>query len=434
MGRRRRLLVVQVAGLGFDLLQRRGLAVANGLNFRPMQAPFPGLTCPAQATIRTGLLPCQHGVPANGLWFKDIRRSMFWEQSCHLVEGRRVWDSLRRRGGRAALLFWQQSLGEDVDVLLSPTPVHKHHGGLVESVYSRPEGLYDDLCVSVGRRFRLAQYWGPMASPSSSRWIAEATASLMQGKDAPDLCLTYLPALDYDLQRYGPESRQSERALACLMEDLMILLRAAADGWDVIVFGDYAIGPVQPGGVIMPNLLLRQSGWFRTRSVQGMLYPDLPASGAFAVADHELAFVHVDEESLEDEVAEALQRLPGVDRIMRKAELAAAGLLHARGGSLLAIAGAGHWFAYPWWESSEKGPDYAGHVDIHNKPGYDPAELFWGWPPFTVSRNPGRVRGSHGRPGADRRVAWAATPGLGNIEAGSLAELGAWLREWCGSV
>ena len=34
-------------------------------------------------------------------------------------------------------------------------------------------------------------------------------------------------------------------------------------------------------------------------------------------------------------------------------------------------------------------PDFASHVDIHNKPGYDPKELFF--------FNKGVVKGTHGR-------------------------------------
>ena len=91
------------------------------------------------------------------------------------------------------------------------------------------------------------------------------------------------------------------------------------------------------------------------------------------------------------------------------AELAAAGLKHSRCGSLLAVAKPGHWFAYPWWEPHERSPDYAAHVDIHNKPGYDPCELFFGWPPPSVSQDSSRIRGSHGRLGPDRMATWAAT-------------------------
>lgn len=53
--------------------------------------------------------------------------------------------------------------------------------------------------------------------------------------------------------------------------------------------------------------------------------------------------------------------------------------------------------AYPWWREKRDAPDYAGHVDRHNKPDYDPCELSFGWPPGSVSQNRGRNQGSHGR-------------------------------------
>ena len=34
------------------------------------------------------------------------------------------------------------------------------------------------------------------------------------------------------------------------------------------------------------------------------------------------------------------------------------------------------WFSYHFWDDDARAPDYARTVDIHRKPGYDPAELF----------------------------------------------------------
>ena len=59
---------------------------------------------------------------ANGVFVRPLRRAMFWEQSAALVVGERIWTNFRHRGGRVGMMFWQQSLGEDVDVLLSPAP------------------------------------------------------------------------------------------------------------------------------------------------------------------------------------------------------------------------------------------------------------------------------------------------------------------------
>ena len=65
-------------------------------------------------------------------------------------------------------------------------------------------------------------------------------------------------------------------------------------------------------------------------------------------------------------------------------------------GDLILTAQAGRWFAYPWWEPASEAPDYARHVDIHNKPGYDPCELFFDVLPTRVSLDATRICGSHG--------------------------------------
>jgi predicted AlkP superfamily pyrophosphatase or phosphodiesterase len=279
----------------------------------------------------------------------------------------------------------------------------------------------------VGRPFALAQYWGPMASARSSRWIAEATAGLIGRRaETPDLCFTYLPGLDYDLQRYGPGSRQARRALREVVAEVE-LLRAACrrDGRELVVFGDYAIAPVA-GDAILPNRRLFEAGLMACRNVGGRLYPDWHASRAFALADHEICHVYVRDAAAVETAAALLRDLPGVEAVLDAGGRRAQGVAHPRAGELLAVAAEGAWFAYPWWRAASEEPDFARHVDIHRKPGYDPCELFFGWPPGSVSRNPRRIRGSHGRVGPSRQAAWAATHLEG--EAMSLLDLAAAVR------
>jgi predicted AlkP superfamily pyrophosphatase or phosphodiesterase len=405
----RRFLIIQAAGLGYDFLQRHHGARWRDLTFAPIESAFPALTCAVQAGFRTSTPVSAHGMPANGFFHRDLRRPLFWEQSSALVSGPRIWEAFRRRGKRVAVLFWQQSLGEDVDMLLSPAPIHKHGGGLVDSLYSQPASLYDDLRARVGAPFRLHRYWGPLASARSSDWIAHATAALLaDARQAPDLCLTYLPALDYDLQRYGPDHPRAVTALDALLSQLGLLLKAAtANGYETIVFGDYAIGSVNRP--VFPNRMLKAQGLFQTRRVAGRLYPDFHASRAFAMVDHEIAHVYLQGGIAPEAVKATLTGAEGVGDILDSAAQEDTGLRHARSGDLVLVAKPGAWFAYPWWTAPAEAPDYAGHVDIHNKPGYDPCELFFGWPPPSVGRNPARIAGSHGRGGADRMAVWAAT-------------------------
>jgi len=327
------------------------------------------------------------------------------------------------------LLFWQQSLGEDADVILSPAPIHKHHGGMIQDCYSRPADLYARLCADLGRPFRLRHYWGPLASVKAGDWIAAATAQLLTYDDAPELLLTYLPTLDYDLQRHGPGSEKAYYAALCVEQQVNRLLAAAGrSGYEVLVYGDYGMAAVTAPAVL-PNLALRDAGLLETRSVGGMLYADLYASRAFAMVDHEIAHVYVRHAEDIPAAADVLGRLDGVDQVMDRPAQQAAGADHPNAGELLILAAEGRWLAYPWWTDRREAPDYARHVDIHNKPGFDPCELFFGFPPPAVSLDTSKVRGTHGRAGAARCVSWAATFALSAAPA-DLIGLASAVRDW----
>lgn len=428
MSAQRRLLVVDVAALGWELLERNARTRLDGLRFQPADTVFPALTCPVQAAFRTAAPPSANGVWANGFFDRRLCQTFFWEQSAALVRGARIWDDHRAAGGRTALLFWQQSLGESVDRLLSPRPVHRHHGGIISACQSRPAAWADELERQLGV-FPLARYWGPLAGAGSSEWIVRATlAALDAGADAPELIFTYLPHLDYDLQRFGPAHPAARRALDRVFGWLGRLHRAAKErGYEVLFFGDYAIAAVT-GLPVFINRDLRAAGLFRTRTVKGRTYPNFFDSAVVAVCDHEIALLYARDGTAATAVRTALESGKGVAEIIPVARRAG-----EDGPDFLAVAEEGRWFAYPWWETTREAPDYAAHVDIHNKPGYDPGELFWGFPPPRVSLSPARVRGTHGRPGARRRVAWASTAPL-RPEGDDLLALARALRCWLGNA
>ena len=405
----RKLLVVEVAGLGWDLVSRLSQH-SKGPVFHKLETVFPALTCTAQASFRTASLPREHGMISNGLFFRNLRKPMFWEQSASLVAGERIWEKFRERGKRVGMMFWQQSLGEDVDLILSPAPIHKHGGGMIQDCYSRPGDLYARLTQTVGRPFNLMHYWGPMASRKSSDWIVAATRAVMAMTDvAPDLLLSYLPHLDYDFQRFGSGSRQADEALRVMANHLnQLQVHAKATGYDFLFFGDYAMAPVTKGPVF-PNRALREAGLFFVRPVKWRAYADFHSSAAFAMVDHEIAHVFASDENATRHAKDALLNLPGVGEILDRPAQQKMGVDHPHSGDLVLIAEEGFWFAYPWWSDRKEAPDYATHVDIHNKPGYDPCELFFGWPPLSVSLDATRIRGSHGRNGAGREVAWASS-------------------------
>ena len=385
-----RILVLSVAALGADLLREAGVERLAGLPVRPIAPVFPAVTCVAQATLRTALPPAGHGIPANGLYLRDTFQTQFWCQSARLVRGPRVWEPFRAKGGRVGVYFFQQSLGEDVEELASPAPIHTHGGGMIMATYQKPARV-----LGCDNPVKLWRYWGPLAHPKVGRGIADALAARLARGDAPELIFAYLPTLDYQLQRHGtrhPAVAASVRELVAQVET--VAAAARAQGYALLIVGDYAITDVT-GTVAFPNRVLRRAGLFATRPVRAMRYPDLYQTRALALCDHQVAPVYCADPAAKEAARRLLADHPEVEAVREG----------VAGADLELVAKPGCWFAWPWWDDPREAPDYATHVDIHNKPGFDPCELFFGANPFHSGADVTRVRGTHGR--ADAPVALA---------------------------
>ena len=366
-------LNVMVAGLGWRMLERRGSTEIAGLRFHPERSVFPAVTCVAQATLRTGLQPEDHGMLANGFWSADLGKPLFWEQNAALVKGRRVWSGRRAAGEKIGMFFFQQSLGEDVDAVISPAPIHKHGGGMVMSCYAKPS----DAAPRIEKRcggFPLWKYWGPLASPTVGRNCIDWFEAMLD-ETRLDEAYLYLPTLDYAAQKYGPGSRQDDKSFKELCSQLERLAELCGKlGAELCVKGDYEITPVTREPV-NPNVSLREAGLFRVRTVKGMAYPDFYQSSAFAMCDHEFCIIFGEEKN---RAADALLSTGEYELPQDSVH-----------GATILLAKQGGWCDYRWWTRRGEAPDFAAHIDIHNKPGFDPRELFF------FCR--GTVRGTHGR-------------------------------------
>lgn len=395
-------LVVMAAALGYQGLERRKLLRLAGLDFKPATSVFPAVTCVAQASFRTATEPRVHGMTSNGFYSRVLRKPSFWEQSASLVQGPRIWSPVRASGATVGMYFWQQSLGECVDSVISPAPIHKHGGGMIMRNYAQPPEMGEILDKTCGT-FPLHRYWGPLASPKVGDAVLKNFFAMME-THAPDYAFLYLPTLDYEAQRTGPQGAAADRALAVFVRQLEQLVSFASKaGAALTVCGDYEITDVTSAPV-HPNATLRQAGYFKVRPVAGRAYPDFYTSRAFAMCDHEVAHVYVREPEDVAAVAKLLVETGDYASVeVREGQPWA----HASAGEILLAAKAGSWCAYPWWTHRREAPDWATHIDIHNKPGYDPCELFFdrSFPPKTC-QDDSRIKGTHGR---SSTVAWAST-------------------------
>ncbi|MEU1408804.1 nucleotide pyrophosphatase/phosphodiesterase family protein [Streptomyces sp. NPDC005728] len=414
------LLVLDVVGLTptlLDHMPRLGALAASGSR-AGLTTVLPAVTCTAQSTFLTGTLPAEHGIVGNGWYFRDLGDVLLWRQHSGLVAGDKVWEAARRAhpGYTVANVCWWYAMGADTDYTVTPRPVYYADGRKEPDCYTRPPALHDELTAKFGT-FPLFSFWGPTADLTSSQWIIDATRHLNRTRH-PDLTLCYVPHLDYDLQRFGPRDPRSLKAAADLDAALAPLLEeAAAEDRTVVVLSEYGITPVSRPVDI--NRALRRAGYLQVHTQVGMEYLDTMASRAFAVADHQLAHVYVRRSEDLPGVREVLQGLDGVGELLDDEGKKEYGLDHPRSGELVAVAEPDAWFTYYYWLDDARAPDFAQLVEIHRKPGYDPAELFMDpLDPYVkvkaatalarkklgmryrmavVPLDPAPVRGSHGR-------------------------------------
>lgn len=372
----RRLLVIDVVGLAPGTLGPRLAALAEEGWRRALQPAFPAVTCTTQADMLTGTRPEQHGIVGNGWYFRDLSEIWFWRQSNRLVQGPKVWDVVRERRPdlRVAKLFWWFNMYSSADLSVTPRPEYPADGRKIPGIYTQPPELRGELEAALGP-FPLFRFWGPAADIVSTRWIADSCLHVLE-RERPDLALAYLPHLDYVLQQEGPDGPDVAACVEQIDEQAGRLVDAArAAGYEVLVVSEYAIGAVSR--VVHPNRALREAGLLTALwqdSVGETL--DAGASRAFAVCDHQVAHVYVADPADLDRVRALCEGLDGVSRVLAGDARRAAGLDHERAGELVLEAEPDAWFAYPYWLDDERAPDFAPTVDIHRKPGYDPAELF----------------------------------------------------------
>ncbi len=387
-----RLAVINVVGLTEALIGEHTPRIAA---FRQRGAlaqiapAFPAVTCPAQSNYLTGQTPAQHGIVGNGWFNRELTEVQFWKQSNHIVHGEKIWDELHARvpNFTCAKLFWWFNMHSSVDYSITPRPMYPADGRKIFDIYTQPGPVRHEIKKDLGE-FPFFSFWGPAAgidSPqgkadAASRWIAES-AKWIETKYAPTLNLIYLPHLDYNLQRHGtydasgtlnPKIHRDLREIDAIVGDLIDFF--SRRGVRIVLLSEYGITNVNTP--VHLNRIFRERGWLTVKDELSLEILDAGASRVFAVADHQVAHIYLNDRSLEKTVHGLLEKTPGVENVLGDAEKAAAGIAHPRAGDLIAVATEYAWFTYYYWLDDACAPDFARTVDIHRKPGYDPVELF----------------------------------------------------------
>jgi predicted AlkP superfamily pyrophosphatase or phosphodiesterase len=191
----------------------------------------------------------------------------------------------------------------------------------------------------------------------------------------PTLSLIYLPHLDYCLQKFGPDLSKITtelREIDAVVEELVKHYQSR--NAKIILLSEYGISPVN--NPIHINRLLRKNDLLGIRVERGLELLDAGASKAFAVADHQVAHIYINDPSVTRQVAELVSSVDGVAQVLDKEQQKKYHIDHERSGDFVLMADERSWFTYYFWLDDAVAPDYARVVDIHKKPGYDPVEMF----------------------------------------------------------
>jgi predicted AlkP superfamily pyrophosphatase or phosphodiesterase len=370
-------VVINAVGLTPDLIGEHTPFLSDWISkgkLASVQSMLPAVTCSVQATYLTGVMPDQHGIVGNGWYFREMDEIKFWRQSNKLVQAPKIWEKAKKEnpGFTCANMFWWYNMNSTVDYLVTPRPIYRSDGVKIPDILSEPPQLRDELQHELGQ-FPLFNFWGPNTNIFSSKWIADSSKIIAKKYD-PTLTLIYLPHLDYNLQRIGPDDpaiATDLKEIDGVCNDLITFYEE--HGSRVILLSEYGIEPVHKPVSI--NRVLRKHGYITVREELGgeILIPG--SSRAFAVADHQVAHIYIKNPDDIEPVRKLIEEMDGVDDVLDDEDKKDVHLNHERAGELVAIAEEDAWFTYYYWLDDSKAPDFAPTVDIHTKPGYDPAEL-----------------------------------------------------------
>lgn len=371
-------VVIDVVGLSYSLVGehtpflKSWMADKQRATIEPM---LPAVTTSVQSTYVTGKWPGEHGIVGNGWYDRTDSEIKFWKQSNKLVLSDKIWDEAKQQdpGFTVSKMFWWYNMYSTADFSVTPRPQYLSDGRKMPDCYSQPADLRDRLQSELGT-FPLFSFWGPNANIASTRWIADASMQVDAWHN-PTLTLIYLPHLDYCLQKFGQDLTKCAKELGeidVVCRDLIQYYEK--QNAEIILLSEYGITNVNRP--IYLNRAFREAGLIQVREERGLELLDPGASKAFAVADHQIAHIYINDPGVRLKVRTLLEKTPGIELVLDKAEQAAYHIDHERAGDLVVMADAHSWFSYYYWLDDAKAPDFARLVEIHRKPGYDPVEMF----------------------------------------------------------
>jgi predicted AlkP superfamily pyrophosphatase or phosphodiesterase len=248
-------ILISLDGFRADFLYRNltptlNQFVAEGISPKYMMPSFPSVTFPNHYTMATGMYPEAHGVVGNTFWDPELQQEFYYTDpkrslQPHWWGGEPLWVTAEKQGVRTAVHMWP---GSEAHILNQEIAyIDKYNGSEV-------------LPTKVDRIMELLDLPGPKDIGASTN------------TPRPQLIAAYVPDVDGDGHRFGPNSTEIRKTIAnadTMMAGILSGLHARnlTNIVNVIVVSDHGMATtdktrlIQLESLIDPAELSHTDGW-----------------------------------------------------------------------------------------------------------------------------------------------------------------------------
>lgn len=239
-------ILISLDGFRADFLNRNltpalNAFIASGVSPRYMLPSFPSLTFPNHFTLVTGLYPESHGIVANQFWDVNFQEEFYYTDTEISMQSKwwnaePIWVTAEREGIKTAIHMWPGSEAHIPDI--EPTYLDK---------FNKSEGLE--------RKVDRVLNWIDLEDDQRPQFIA-----------------AYVPNVDTDGHRYGPNSTEIRSTIANVDSMLTLLTeglyeRNLTELVNLIVVSDHGMATtstsrlIQLDDLIDLSLIDHKDGW-----------------------------------------------------------------------------------------------------------------------------------------------------------------------------
>lgn len=213
-----------------------------------MLPSFPSVTFPNHYTLATGLYPESHGVVGNTFWDPELEAEFYYTDPTRSMHpkwwqgGEPFWVTAERQNVRTAIHMWP---GSEAHLLPEPTYLDAYNGE-------------ESLQNKVDRIFQLLDL--PNTGPK------------LQVIERPQFIAAYVPVVDADGHKYGPNSTEIQNTIASVDSMLLNIFNGLANRnltniVNIVLVSDHGMATtsidrlIQLDDLIDLNLVAHMDGW-----------------------------------------------------------------------------------------------------------------------------------------------------------------------------